>query len=159
MFRYRIKMLKSDDNCIIKQIYSVLKTDADNNITYYKLNWAYQTKSMLVDLGLGYMWHEPQHNVFLPLIRKRILDQYYQSWYSNINNSQRLASYSRFRHSFERYPYLDSIHKRKFKISLSRFRLSSHSLEVERGRYFNIPRNERICPSCTTNSIEKEYHY
>ena len=71
MFRYRIKILNSDDNCIIKQIYSMLKTDADNNITYYKLNWAYQIKSMLVDLGLGYMWHEPQHNVFLPLIRKK----------------------------------------------------------------------------------------
>ena len=48
---------------------------------------------------------------------------------------------------------------KKFKISLSRFRLSSHSLEVEIGRYFNIPRNERICPLCTTNSIENEHHF
>lgn len=159
MFRYWIKILKSDDNCIIKQIYSMLKADADNNITYNKLNWAYQIKSMLEDLGLGNMWHEPQDNVFLPLIRQRILDQYYQSWYSNVNNSQRLVSYSRFKHSFELEPYLDSIHEKKFKISLSRFRLSSHSLEVERGRYFNIRRNERICQLCTTNSIENEYHF
>lgn len=109
MFRYWIKILKSNQNCIIKQIYSMLKNDADNNITYNKLNWAYQIKSMLENLGLAHLWHDQQNmDIFLPLIRQRIFDQYYQTWYSNINNSQRLASYCRFKHSFTLEPYLDT---------------------------------------------------
>ena len=69
MFCYWMKILKSDDNCIMKPIYLMLETDADNNITYNRLNWAYQIKSLLEDIGSGNMWHEPQDDVFLSLIR------------------------------------------------------------------------------------------
>ena len=58
-----------------------------------------------------------------------------------------------------REQYLDSITERKYKIALCRFRLSSHKLEIERGRYFNIPREERKCKLCHTNFVENEYHF
>ena len=32
-------------------------------------------------------------------------------------------------------------------------------LEIERGRYFNIPREERKCKLCHVNSVENEYHF
>jgi hypothetical protein len=49
--------------------------------------------------------------------------------------------------------------RKKIKIALSRFRLSSHQLEIERGRYSNIPRDERKCKFCNLNVIENEYHF
>ena len=52
MFRYWIKLLKSNENCVEKQVYEMLKFDADNNITYNNMNWAYQIKSMLENLVL-----------------------------------------------------------------------------------------------------------
>ena len=124
MFRYWIKLLKADDTSLIKRIYCMLKIDADNNVSYNKNNWAYQIKLMLQNLGLGDLWTNQQHcDIFFPEIKQRILDQYYQSWYSDINNSQRLASYSRIKHSFESESYLDYILERKYKIALSKFRL------------------------------------
>ena len=108
MFRYWIKILKSNNNSVIKRIYLMLRRDADNNISYYNQNWAYQIKSMLQNLGLGNLWVNQKHcDVFLPDIKQRIFDQYYQSWYSAINNSQRLASYSRIKHEFKLESYLD----------------------------------------------------
>lgn len=160
MFRYWIKLLHLDNSNITKRIYLLLKEDADNNITYNNLNWAHQIKNMLETLGLGNLWRNQEiADIYLPTIKQRILDQYYQSWYSNINNSQRLSAYSRFKHSFNLEPYLDIIYDRKYKIALSRFRLSSHRLEIERGRYLNIPRMERKCKFCSQNTLENEYHF
>ena len=39
--------------------------------------------------------------------------------------------------------------------------LSSHEFHFERGRYENVPRDERCCKCCTCNmsQIESEYHF
>ena len=42
---------------------------------------------------------------------------------------------------------------------LSRFRLTSHDLEIEIGRYNNIFRDSRYCKMCTQNVIESEFHF
>ena len=107
------------------------------------------------------LWVNQEHNndLLLKLIKERILDQYKQSWYSAINNSQRLISYCRFKHDFKLETYLDVIQDNKFKIALSRFRLSSHNLEIERGRYTNVSRADRICRMCNSGFVENEYHF
>ena len=38
-------------------------------------------------------------------------------------------------------------------------RLSSHQLEIERGRYTNIERNDRKCKQCDMNLVENEFHF
>ena len=38
--------------------------------------------------------------------------------------------------------YLDFITEKKYKVALTKFRLSSHELQIERRRYENIPRDE-----------------
>lgn len=83
-------------------MYNMLKDDAENNITYNNTNWAYQLKNMLNWIGLTEVWLNQDidinNNVNLPYIKQRILDNYYQSWFSDIDRSQRLASYSRYKH-------------------------------------------------------------
>ena len=44
MIRYWIKILSSSNTFIPKKIYSMLKTDLNNNITYNGSNWAFQIK-------------------------------------------------------------------------------------------------------------------
>ena len=43
----------------------------------------------------------------------------------------------------------------------SRFRLSSHDLEIERGRYGakSTPPDERLCNLCNLNEVEDELHF
>ena len=45
------------------------------------------------------------------------------------------------------------------KIALTRFRLSSHAFHIERGRYENVPRDERFCKCCYMSQIESENHF
>ena len=38
-------------------------------------------------------------------------------------------------------------------------RISDHFLEIEKGRYKNIKREERICQHCNINEIDDEKHF
>ena len=46
--------------------------------------------------------------------------------------------YARYKHDFELLIYLDFLTEKKYKIALTQFRLSSHDLAVEHGRYEKI---------------------
>ena len=52
----------------------------------------------------------------------------------------------------------DVLNIRKFRFIYASFRCSSHDLEIEKGHYNNIERNQRLCRICNDNSIEDEYH-
>ena len=41
---------------------------------------------------------------------------------------------------------------------LGKLRLGVFSINLELGRFKQIPRNERWCPLCKTNKIENEFH-
>ena len=84
---------------------------------------------------------------------------YKQKWYADINNSQRLVTYCGFKHDLTFEEYLDNIYQNKFRIALTQFRVSSHHLRIEKGRYENLPRDERKCIHCRSNMIENEYHF
>ena len=46
--------------------------------------------------------------------------------------------------------------------ALSRLRMSSHMLEIERGRRVKpqkLPLEQRICQRCTSNSVDDEIHF
>ena len=160
MISYWIKLLSLEDISIPKKIYTLLKNDAENNISYNGSNWAFQIKSLLDELGLTYIWlQQTEMRIPFSLIKQRIIDSFTQSWYGTINNSNRLLLYSRYKHDFEQEKYLDFIQDNKFRTALTKFRLSSHDLAIERGRYESIPRNERICKYCNQNMTENEYHF
>jgi hypothetical protein len=160
IMKYWTKVLKHQDNSIVKQTYMFLKLDAENGIDYRGKNWASQVKTILDTHGLNYIWNN-QFLIDIPfqVIKQRIFDVYLQRWYTDINNSTRLQSYCIFKHNFEIEQYLDCISENKYKIALSKFRTSSHNLLIETGRYDNTVRNQRICKSCNMNTIESEYHF
>ena len=65
-------------------------------------------------LNLFYIWQNQSNMPFnLSTIKQRILDIFYQSWYSSINNSSRLETYSLIKHTFKTEEYLDFIKEKK----------------------------------------------
>lgn len=81
-------------------------------------------------------------------------------WHQGISNSSKLSFYSSLKTSFCREAYLNLSNK-KAREGISRLRASAHHLEIERGRYSDIPRHERLCKSCLATGIhevEDELH-
>ena len=159
MIKYWIK-IKQSNNPLIDKIYEMMYIDAENNISYNGANWAYNIKQILDNTGLSYIWmNQNSTETTYSQIKQRILDIYKQSWYSRINNSHRLESYRLFKFEFELENYLTCIRERKYQISYSKFRLSSHKLAIEQGRHLRIDKHQRLCTNCNMGMIENEYHF
>ena len=63
-----------------------------------------------------------------------------------------------FKTVYEHESYLDWVTMRKFRRILAQFRVSAHSLKIERGRYSGIAQTNRICKICQS-SIEDKYRF
>lgn len=55
MIRYWIKVIKENETSLVKQVYIMMKRDADLNNSNKK-NWASDIKHMLENYGLGDIW-------------------------------------------------------------------------------------------------------
>ena len=160
MLRYWTTIINSDRSSLVYKVYSMLKTDADNHIHYNQSNWAYQIKNILDTIGMSNIWLSQNNmHVNIQQIKTRLIEIYKQSWYASINNSPKLETYCIFKHTFMFEPYLDFIKDDKFRIALTKLRLSSHKLAIETGRYTNIERKDRTCLQCGANLVENEYHF
>lgn len=60
-----------------------------------------------------------------------------------------------------KYEIEDFILKTNFedRKNVCKMRISNHFLEIERGRFKNIKRENRICQYCTSNELEDETHF
>ena len=91
IIKYWIEILNQNDSSLVKQVYLMLREDAENHRNYNGKNCASQIEDMLQQHGLGYVW-EQQFDIENPFltIKQRIIDNYLQKWYAEINNSSRL---------------------------------------------------------------------
>ena len=80
--------------------------------------------------------------------------KYKNTWKSELFNDKRhnscgnkLRTYRLFKDQFVYEPYLNwgTYNQRNI---LTKFRISSHKLEIQKGRYMNIPAEQRICRLC-----------
>ena len=88
------------------------------------------------------------------------LNDYDRRWCIKIRESPKAISYGIFKTTVFYEKYLSEIKNKKYKIALSRFRLSNHNLLIENGRHSRprIARNERKCFLCK-NIVEDEKHF
>ena len=97
---------------------------------------------------------------FYLIFGERVRDAFVQAWHNTITNSSKYITYSVYKKQFILEKYMDLL-SLKYRISLSKLRLSSHKLQVEIGRYAqnNVSRNQRVCSLCNSGDIEDEYHF
>ena len=112
---------------------------------------------MLNNLGFSHVWNnQEQNDIPFNEIKQRIIDQTNQEILMANTTSSKLETYCLFKLDTSCESYLNKITLNKY---MSRFRLSSHNLALETGRYYNIPKENRICTFCNMNKIESEYHF
>ena len=158
VINYWIKLLRRRNSLEFK-VYNMLRNDCDRTDTQVN-SWAGQVKNELQKCGLSEIW-ENQLLIDIPsdLIKQRITDRYKQSWYSKISNSNRLATYSSIKTDFSFEPYLYMLSNPRFRMALTKFRVSAHSLAIETGRHTGTERNMRKCVLCNMNVVESEFHF
>ena len=69
-----------------------------------------------------------------------------------------MDKYRLFKIEFCYEKYLDVLYP-KARNMFCKFRCSSHNLMVEKGRFDDIERRNRLCEFCNMNCIEDEFHF
>ena len=93
-------------------------------------------------------------------IKHIIKSDFVNNWHLGVlHNNSSLRSYKLFKNCFQIEPYLLCVKTDKYRYALSKFRCSSHFLEIERARHQNAipPIWERNCPFCPM-AVDDELH-
>ena len=70
-----------------------------------------------------------------------------------------MSFYSTFKKHYNLEEYLNLIKDPNQRRLSSKFRISNHKLEIEFGRYSDVPRQERLCKYCNILAVEDEFHF
>ena len=73
-------------------------------------------------------------------------------------NEGKLRTYALFKTHFQNEKYLSVIKYIEIRKCFMSFRISTHKLEIERGRYKKLAVKDRICKLCNTGAVEYERH-
>jgi len=155
--KYWLRLLETPYSRHTKKCYEMLK--CFNDIGY--VNWVTSLRNHLQSIGFGYVWEQQavaNKPLFLINYAQRLKDIFVQQWIEACNSSSKLKTYNGFKSNFEFESYLNILTIRKFRNAYVCFRISSHKLMIEQGRYLNIDRDQRLCPFCK-NDIENEFHF
>lgn len=124
-------------------------------------NWVSDVRDNLYSNGFGYIW-EAQNvinpKMFLLQYVQKLTDQALQDWNARCRENSKLCHYINFKQCFKVEKYINAIDVDKFRRCFANFRSSAHNLMIEKGRHFNITREDRVCIYCET-VIEDEYHF
>lgn len=146
------KLINSQNSKLSSKLFHVLKN--------YKNPWCESVKNILDDCGLSYIWQENSINIpWLKMkVRNILLDQFNQSWYSDVQNSPKSINYRLFKKSLAFEEYFLNLPSKLWK-KYCIFRTGNAKLPIETGRWFNISRENRTCKLCICNEIGDEFHY
>ena len=118
-------------------------------------------KKILERTGFPDVWMLPNSvnpDRFLLLLKIRLKDMYIAELQEGVRSRTSLMLYREIKNVFEISEYLLRIKNRKYRQILSKIRLSSRQLAIEKGRHNNIERNQRYCRLCNSD-IEDEFHF
>ena len=93
---------------------------------------------------------------------KVLNDHFTHSWEESKSTSPKLQFYHSIKSAFSTEPYLQLCKGFSRRASATKLRISAHELQIETGRYINLPREQRICTWCKTSMgiecVEDEKH-
>ena len=125
--------------------------------------WAAGVRKTLEECGFAYVWHSPLSSTFnspqiISSFHQRLKDIYLQSFISEMRNNNKLRTYRLLKNTYHEEKYL-KIPNIQHRTAITKLRISSHKLHIEKGRHNHIPLQERICQYCELDEIEDEYHF
>ena len=82
---------------------------------------------------------------------------YWKTSVADISMNPILRTYNLFKPDFKYETYLEVVKDGRYRHALTKFRTSSHTLGIERGRHTNNEVNERLCAYC--ERIDDERHF
>lgn len=161
---YFCRLNQNDINPLLKEAYELSKNiHKDGCYTWYSFS-----NSIFQELGLDIIDYESFGDAFNKIKNNlkskfnNVISEHYKektlNKLSSLSENSKLFLYSQLKTEFKMEDYLVN---QPFKIrqQITKLRVSDHTLEIETGRYKNLPRNQRFCKFCHEHKTEDELHF
>ena len=153
------RILSGKKDKISHLLYSLLYKLHEHNIFHSK--WVISIKNILNDCGMSEFWLSqsvPRQLALSRLVKCRLMDQFKQNWCMNIFELPKALNYRIYKvsHNFENYLTCLPADLRR---AYSHFRCMNHKLPIEKGRFWGVSRDDRICDLCNMGNLGDEFHY
>ena len=101
-----------------------------------------------------------QPQIRMNQITKQFKNSYLEHWNIETKLQHKLECYRALKREYKLADYLSTVGDSKQRQILTKYRLSDHSLAIEKGRHKKwLPKEQRICGHCTTGEVETEMHF
>ena len=142
---------------------NLLLAAAFQEATTKNLPWIESVKNTFEKNGLLHLFYSTESEIEESktpnyILFMRLKDQYQQEALEEVRSSSKLRFYSKLKSNGGMEKYLTEISNVKHRTALTRIRMSSHSLNIEEGRYTSTLRENRICSLCRKD-VEDETHF
>ena len=156
MVKFWLKIISLNNMSPAKLLYNTALEMSINSESIVS-SWIHEVKNILFRYGFGYVWlnqHLANDYPFFNAFKIRVTDVF---WQENNTNIMNLSKNRLYRHlSNNSSFYLENLPNNHIRKSLTKLRLGSHYVMIERGRWKNLELVDRICFKC--NEVEDEYH-
>ena len=115
-------------------------------------------KTAGIDFDLNQLLMLENENI-IKEVKDKCRHMFEDKFFNEIRNSSRLLIYQDLKKKFEIEPCINEVKYYKYRSAITKFRISAHSLPIERGRWISVHGNKRICPLCIDNDLCDERHY
>ena len=162
MLKYWFKIVHVYPRCAAQSVvYHYMKTTGGNEFP-----WINKIRSILTyDLNAENVWlcqTGVNSKQFLGFAKRCLLRKFKNEWFPNMAIYPSMDLYIQYKTNFGPDNYFNVLKNKRHLCCYIRFRLRSHNLEIERGRYTQpiTPREARFCQKCNSRTeIDDEYHF
>ena len=103
-------------------------------------------------------WKSSLCNTQYSIFSQLTTDFFYFDKLKSTKENTNIYIYSKFKTEYEMNNYILNINYEDRKL-LCKMCVSDHFLEIERGRYTRIKKENRICKFCDLKEVEDEFHF
>ena len=162
LFKYWSRLTRLHPDKIVKQSYEYLKYLTDLGFH----TWVSKVKILLEENDMLHLYEQDSISVveeqkYANVLITRLQSNFKEECLQSLHSFSSLRHYVGFKCTFTLECYLENIVDFKVRKAISRLRLNSHNLAVEKGRHHKpkIPLEERLCRQCNLGVVEDEQHF
>ena len=162
ILKYWLRLVQLPSNRLVHHAYQFL---LQNNISD---SWMSAVRNIFNHTGYSFIWDEQNDLSFhdkmfskslSDQISESMMNQFIQTSDRCMFTERKLNYFSMFKEDFGVSKYIECIPKRSQYTLMAKCRLGVLDLEIEKGRWENKPREERLCQVCPFSEIEDEAHF
>ena len=165
VIKYYTRLESLHENRLAKIVYLQTK---NNRFSINKIANHYNEK-FSIDINNTDFKDKVEKKKYIQNFNDAFLTYTEEEWYTRLNSPQgvskernKLRLYSKIKNVLSLENYLKYIHNPEIRQSITKVRISAHTLAIEKERHNKtgkIHLTQRICKCCNTSKVENEFHF